>query len=158
LVDFDITLRGIREATIGLSPNAKRARMLGAMEESTHVLRDLAAVRAPVDLGNLRGQIFAEIHGTPTGLHGTIGVPSGSAVARYAGVMEYGRRPGSAPPPTAALIPWVLRHGMPVSAAYPIARAIGRRGLRGHFFFQFAVDHGGALVQGIFQRAVGRWP
>jgi hypothetical protein len=58
-----------------------------------------------------------------------------SNVARHAVFVEGGRRPGARPPPSSALLAWVtLKLGLTgkqaQSAAFLIARAIGRRGLR----------------------------
>ena len=56
--------------------------------------------------------------------------------APYAGVIEYGRRPGARPPPTKAIARWAQRKfGIPYKEArgiaFMIARSIGRRGLVG---------------------------
>jgi hypothetical protein len=61
--------------------------------------------------------------------------------ATYAGIIEgrpglaYGRRPGRKAPPTAVIARWLERRGgldpkKAKQAAFPVARAIGRRGLR----------------------------
>jgi hypothetical protein len=60
------------------------------------------------------------------------------SVSPYAGVIEKGRRPGRRPPPTKALIPWVrrkLRVGRDEAkgVAFVVARAIGRRGIKGKY-------------------------
>lgn len=47
----------------------------------------------------------------------------------YGAAVEGGRRAGAAMPPPAALLPWVRRAGLPAEAAFPIARAIGQRGI-----------------------------
>jgi len=52
----------------------------------------------------------------------------------YAPVMEYGRRAGAKMPPPHVLSGWARRHGIPQSALFVIARAIGRRGIKGRFF------------------------
>lgn len=66
-------------------------------------------------------------------------LPTGGRVfnnAPYAGVIEHGRRPGRKPPPSKVLVGWIQRR-MGLSkeeaeaAAFPIARAIGKRGLAG---------------------------
>lgn len=44
--------------------------------------------------------------------------------------VEDGRRAGAAQPPIAAIMGWVLRHIGDARAAYPIARAIARRGIK----------------------------
>lgn len=66
-------------------------------------------------------------------------LPDGAAVynmAPYAGVIEYGRRPGSQMPPTRPIAQWIQRRlgknakeaqGM----AFAVAKAIGKRGLLG---------------------------
>ena len=59
---------------------------------------------------------------------------------QYAIVMEEGRRPGAAMPPPQALLGWMRRHGIPASMAFVLARAIGRRGIKGRFFLKKAMD------------------
>ncbi len=53
----------------------------------------------------------------------------------YGAAVETGRRAGRMPP-LRALAPWVRRAGMPPSAVYPVARAIGRRGTEGDHAFR----------------------
>jgi len=53
---------------------------------------------------------------------------------KYASVIEYGRRPGARPPPSAALVPWVrdklgYRGKQARSVAFLVARKIGERGI-----------------------------
>lgn len=45
-------------------------------------------------------------------------------------VLNVGRRPGARMPPPHVLVPWLNRHGIPASAAFVVARAIGRRGVK----------------------------
>ena len=54
----------------------------------------------------------------------------------YFQVQESGRRAGAAPPPAASLLPWMRRKGIAPELAFVIARAIGRRGLKGRFFMR----------------------
>jgi len=49
---------------------------------------------------------------------------------KHAPFVEGGRRAGARMPPREAILPWVLRKGLPASAAWPIARAIARRGIK----------------------------
>jgi len=56
----------------------------------------------------------------------------------YAGVIEYGRRPGSKRPPVEAIARWAQRKfSMPYPQArrvsFAIARSIGRRGIKGRY-------------------------
>lgn len=50
--------------------------------------------------------------------------------AFHSDFVEHGRAPGSRPPPTSAIRQWVLDHGMPESAVFPVARNIGIRGIK----------------------------
>ncbi len=53
----------------------------------------------------------------------------------HAPVVEYGRRPGRKPPPVKIIERWLVRKGMSkvkaAEVAWPVARAIGRRGIPG---------------------------
>jgi hypothetical protein len=51
-------------------------------------------------------------------------------IVPHAVFVERGRRAGAAMPPIAPIRAWAIRHGMPASAAWPIARNIARRGIR----------------------------
>lgn len=75
---------------------------------------------------------------------------------KYADVVEYGRRPNRKPPPVEAILDWMrikpVRLRKPGggfikvteagkrSAAYAIARSIGKRGIPGVFYFNDAVQ------------------
>jgi hypothetical protein len=68
--------------------------------------------------------------------------------------VEKGRKPG-AQPPRGAVLGWVLRKGMHADAAFPVARAIGRRGVRPRPFFVLPSIQD-AMVR-IVQRRLIRW-
>jgi hypothetical protein len=89
----------------------------------------VAAEGAPKDTQALARSILAD----PQPLMGRV-----YTTLAYADVADKGRRPGSAPPPKQALYGWLDRHGIPRSAAWVIARAIGRRGVKGRFFWRAA--------------------
>lgn len=55
--------------------------------------------------------------------------------------IEAGRRPGAPQPPADAIASWAARRGIDPAAAFPIARAIARRGTRGRFFMRAAAGH-----------------
>lgn len=50
------------------------------------------------------------------------------STAKHTPYVIRGRQPGTFPP-VSAILGWVGRHGMPASAAFPIARAIAERGI-----------------------------
>ena len=87
-------------------------------------------LRTPVDTGRLRSSVTHDLDGSPVHT-----VRIGSNV-EYAPHVEEGSRPHW--PPMAALQPWARRHGFPAgrSGAFLVARAISRRGTRGHFMFR----------------------
>lgn len=68
----------------------------------------------------------------------------------YATVMEYGRRPGARMPPPDALAGWARRHGF-TGSLFVLARAIGKRGIKGRFFMQ----KGAEAVQQALPRLIG---
>lgn len=58
----------------------------------------------------------------------------------YYNTMEYGRRAGATPPSGNKLVAWAARKGLSKSAAFAIARSIGRRGIKGRFFMKAGAD------------------
>ena len=81
-------------------------------------------------------------------------VPGGARIynaQRYADVIDKGRRRGRAQPPTSAIERWAqlklrLSREEAHAAAYPIARAIGRRGLKGRRVMSRANPKARAIV------------
>lgn len=92
-----------------------------AMQRAVLGVQYGAQTAAPVWTGNLRRSILGRVVSPTLGTVGT-NVP-------YARPVNFGRRAGAAMPPVAAITPWVTSHGMPAEAAFPVARAIGRRGI-----------------------------
>lgn len=85
----------------------------------------VARQEAPRDTAGLQRSLGLEVKP----LYATV-----STALNYAPVMEFGRRPGARMPPPDALAGWARRHGLPASALFVLARAIGRRGIKGRFF------------------------
>lgn len=84
--------------------------------------RKLALRKKIFDLGRFYGGLRAVPKGgTSLTLYNT---------ARHSPFVEGGRRAGARMPPLAAILPWVLRRGMPASAAFPVARKIAKRGIK----------------------------
>ncbi len=83
---------------------------------------------APDDTGKLkRGVRF-----TFRGNRGIV-----ESTAKHTPYVIRGRQPGSFPP-VSAILGWVGRHGMPASAAFPVARAIAERGIEPNDFMSRA--------------------
>jgi hypothetical protein len=112
---------------------------------------------APANTGALRQSIAGTV--VPMGVGHWQGVVS-SPLA-YAPVMEFGRRPAARQPPSDAIALWARRKlGLSAAeaerAAYPIARAIGRRGIAAKRFLQRARDRHRATVDRIFAAVAER--
>ena len=126
---FGDIARGIAASiTAGVEATGKSA--VPALKRATQdaKIRDLGDYERGWRWDNLR-----DFGKTP---RGTIGVRVYN-LRRYAVNVEMGRRPGAKPPPHYVLIGWVMRHLNPDSPAhakqiaYLLAKAIGRRGIRG---------------------------
>lgn len=78
----------------------------------------------------------------------------------YPQVMEYGRAPGTMPPPD-ALLRWVhlkIRPGLEMeqSVAFRIARKIKQRGIKGNFFMRDGLEKSKKQIKLYFDLALNR--
>jgi hypothetical protein len=104
------------------------------MELTMQVAEAETATLTPVDQGILRASIYGRVVELWPTVEGHLGSP-----LVYAEPVEYGSRPHW--PPRAPIQAWVRRKfGLAgrelLSVAFLVARAISRRGTRGHFMFQ----------------------
>lgn len=132
--------------------------LLRAMHQGTIATVSEIRPLTPVGVsGALRNSIASEVkHEGPLSIVGTVGSTLRNEV--YPEVMEFGRRPGKAPP-ASALLRWVhLKLGVPNDEAYGvairIARAIGARGIKGKKFMQQGWDKAKPKVIEYFERAL----
>lgn len=72
------------------------------------------------------------LHSESRGLHAAVFSTHPAALH-----VEVGRRPGTMPP-SAKLVAWALKRGIPRGALFVISRAIARRGIRGRYFMRGA--------------------
>lgn len=88
-----------------------------------------AQAGATRDIGAIAHTIQAEVR-TPMEIN---------VRSRHPGALsaEFGRHPGTAPPPASALAGWASRHGMG-GLEFVLAKAISRRGIKGRFFLRAA--------------------
>ncbi len=110
------------------------------MTRSVIAVEGDAKRNAPVDRGQLRRSLTHTVKASGRDIVGTVGTN-----LLYARVVEEGRRPGSQPP-TAPIAAWATRHGIPTTAAYVIARAIGRRGTRPRPYLKPAFEKNHAVI------------
>ncbi len=78
-----------------------------------------------------------------------------------ANVLERGRKPDSTMPPVDVVAAWAAAKGIDAGAAFPIARAIARRGTKGRFFMRAARAHVRQIMPDLVREAtreiVARW-
>lgn len=121
-----------------------------------------ARTRTPVNTGLLRASIGTRVVRGVSSRVLVQGEVFSGAQAPYAVFVEYGRGPGKPPPSGegSSLRLWVHRVIGDVSRTFVIARAIGRRGIKGRFFMRDALaairPRVPALMQAALQRAVQR--
>jgi hypothetical protein len=94
------------------------------------------------------GQLAQSLVGETAGISGRVYSP-----LPYASPMEAGRRAGARMPPPSALTGWMRRHGIPTSAAFVVARSIGRRGIPGRFYLQRAYQAMAAELGDVIARS-----
>ena len=133
-----------------------------AMGEALAVLEGEIVGRTPVNTGFLRQSFGSTQRRTPMGIEGEV-----RSIATYAAPVEFGRLPGRMPP-VDAIKYWVRRKlGITGdrearSAAYVIARAIGKRGTfadknpRGAQMVEQGLQAATPYVEKLFGDAVGR--
>lgn len=136
--------------------SARVTQMLAsALERSARKIERAAKHNAPVAFGQLRADIaaqgpqrrgtvvfwsvgvrnsnyapFVEFGTGPAGAKSALSPEAQQAMAD----MGYSHGPGNFIPPVQIILQWVRKKGLPESAAWPIARQIGRAGLTAHPF------------------------
>jgi len=129
-VGAEVKLSGTKELRAALEAAGTLATMSLASAMTTEMM---AVVRratgyVPVNTGTLRSSgtvLPPEIKGSTI----TVTCGFGGAAAGYAIFVHEGRRAGAKPPPVAVIKQWLHDKGLDEGLAYPIARAIGQRGL-----------------------------
>lgn len=125
------------------------------MRQSGLAIQREAAILAPVNTGALRQSITTEVDQRPPfALWATVGPTVG-----YGRYVEFGRSAG-APPPVAAIEPWVrqkLKVPSPQSfrVAYLVARRIGERGLKPRPYMAPGTKKAWTSIDGIWRQIKG---
>ena len=113
---------------------AKLASPALVRDPASHMVRDAASfavreTKSGAPSGAIANSITAQVSPMEARIHG-----SNAAL-----VVEFGRHPGTAAPPTAALRQWAEAHGV-AEFVWAIAQAISRRGIKGRFFLKKALS------------------
>ena len=140
-VQITYTITGL-DALIAKTSNP--AQLLGpplrkGLTTSALLVEGEAKRLVPVDTGNLRRTITHKVDGSAVPLFAEVGTN-----ATYARAVHDGRRAGAKAPPVSAIRGWASRHGIPATALFVVARAIGRKGTKGRPFLMnaFRAMHG----------------
>ena len=156
VIGKDQLIRNLKTFAANVEKESKAANAGTAIEILTDVRRTLSNVTPPrqfgADTGDLSGRYHVEVvnGGAKTAINAGRGrlqrgtgfsvpllsaAPSDpksalvGAVSDHVLPVEFGRAPGSKPPPPGALTDWLVRHNLDASLEYPIAQSIARRGI-----------------------------
>jgi hypothetical protein len=88
---------------------------------------DAASARAPSQIG------IKAVLESPVAI---VQTSSSGALQGLAHIVEGGRRPGAKQPPIERIRAWAASRGIAAEMAFPVARAIARRGIRGRHFMR----------------------
>ncbi len=158
---FDV--EGLNQILMGMESiqQAAEAEARDSLEFALTTIRQAVQVRTPVNFGHLRGSIDYDIYGKGVSLTGVVATP-----LMYGYYVEYGRRPGRMPPVTEAIELWARRKGIRFpgktlhQTAFIIARAIARKGTKGHHMFRDGFkaveDKVRAFMRGLPERILKR--
>ena len=137
-IRVEATIRGLNQFTKKLEPQALFAGARDGLYEVLEELKLIVRENTPYDTGEASGTLYIEVNGTTVqDLEGIVASPE-----EYFINLEYGRRAGSRMPPSAPIEEWAYRHGMGLSAVFPLRRAIARRGIPARHMMRNALNQG----------------
>ena len=126
--------------------------LIDAMNRSVLTLEDAIKPLTPVFRGRLRNSIASEVK--REGTMSVTGRVFSSINEVYPSVMEFGRTPGAAGPPSAALERWAQLVLGDARLAFVVARAIHSHPKPGRFFMQRGFEKSKGKIDGFFNRAL----
>lgn len=172
---LDIDIRGLEEQIkrMGNFGTLLNRHLERGMEATTKFTVSKIVPNVPVGVsGRLKNSIGSEIR--TEGIGSVVGrVGSSLKGEEYPAVMEFGRRPGSRMPPPEALVRWVHVKGLAgtysikthrrrgskasqaeedLQVAFLIARAIGRKGIKGRFYMRDGLNRAKPSIPKFFKR------
>lgn len=141
-----VTIKGKEETQKLLDRIPKRLglALLKAMRESAVLIQSLAKAKAPVFRGLLRVSIVQNVREEGNRIVGEVG-----SALPYAQVVEFGRNQGWFPP-LENLRLWARRKLGDDRLAFPIARAIKRRGFKAQPYLGPAAEEANPRISFIF--------
>jgi hypothetical protein len=156
---YEIEIKGLKELRqrIKQYPKIGGKHYRKAMQKSVVLIQKGVRPLTPVFTGRLRDSIEWEIRGTGVNLVGVVGSTLKKEI--YPSVMEFGRKKGAKMPPPKKLERWVqLVLKVPKNEikgiAFVVARAIGKRGIKGKRFMQKGYNKAKSKVNKNFKKAL----
>lgn len=157
-IEWEPPLDDIIESLDGFDKTANKHLRKG-MLQSVILIESKVRPLTPVGVSSrLRNSIFHSVkNDLGANVIGTVG---SNLKEEYPAVMEFGRKPGKMPPPS-ALERWV-KIVMRVPAkdvkgvAFVVARAIGKKGIKGRFYMKKGWDQSKAQVNRYFAQALDK--
>lgn len=149
---LDETIRALG----GYDATANKHLRTGMLKSVIHIQGNVRPLTPVGVSGRLRNSITYSV--TTAAGSGVVGKVGSNLEEEYPAVMEYGRKPGNMPPPQ-ALERWV-QLVMGVNAkdvagvAFVVARAIGRKGIKGRKFLERGWQKSQMMVNGFFVKAL----
>lgn len=153
-----VTVTPDLEKVFARFPDLYDKHMRKAMQKSVVQTQYEVKPLTPVGVSSaLRQSINTEVTGIGSNIVGRVG--SSLSGEKYPSVMEFGRRPGAKPPPASALLRWVhIVMGIPneeaMSVAIRVARSIGKKGIKGHYFIRDGFRKAKPKIIDFFQSGV----
>ena len=160
MIGYEVEFKGFDEQIAKLKkyPQISDKHLLKAMHQSVITIESAVKPLTPVGVSaRLRNSIAGEVkHLSALSIEGRVGSTLKDEI--YPSVMEFGRKPGRMPPPS-ALERWVqLKLGVAQEdvpgVAYLVARAIGRKGIKGKKFMERGWNMSKAKVNQYFVSAL----
>jgi hypothetical protein len=131
MAGVEISFEGVAEVAERFGdPNVIERPLTDLVRNAGLIAERAAREGMPKDTSEGARSIVSQVHG----LEAKVTSP-----LVHVAVMDQGRAPGSRMPPPESLLGWMRRKGIPEEMAFPLARAIGRRGIKGRFFYAKAV-------------------
>lgn len=105
--------------------------------------------QVPVASGGLRDSVGSDV--TTAGPVVSMDIEANESM----GFIERGRKPGKQQPPVSAIRSWCVHRGIPVEAAYAIARSIGRKGIAPRPILKQLIERNESSIAEKIQRTLG---
>ena len=152
VANLDVLVKRMKDIPDNFDRNIRKAMQESVTEVKKNIVEEPSF---PVFMGALRRSIGSKVSKEGSEVVGRIG--SSLTNEEYPAVMEFGRRPGTMPPPS-ALLRWVELKlnppaGQEMSIAFLVARKIKARGIEGRHFMEKGFEKSLTRIQEFMNRA-----